>query len=141
MTDKRSREHLKQQYDLTDEQFDRWQSTSMIPRNMGRFLKYRIVATVVRAERCSAGMKVGQHFIMGTIPTVLLPESTAPYCLRALAPIFNQTDNILQMIADGVDEEGIVFPTIRCMDPGLEDGGLGTVVFEFGLRKADISIK
>ncbi len=89
---------------------------------------YRIVAEVVESRYCAAGVKVGQRIVIQG--GALVPqESTAPLCMRALAPLTGFVNTILEKIVAGEDPNDRVFMAAECLDPGLEAGGLGKVKF------------
>ena len=95
--------------------------------------KYRIIAEVIESKYCAAGLKKGQQFVIEG--GALVPEkSTAPFCMRALAPLTGFINTILEKIVAGEDPNDRVFRVAECLDPGLGAGGLGKVRF---LVKAD----
>nr|MBC8394510.1 hypothetical protein [Deltaproteobacteria bacterium] len=67
-------------------------------------------------------------------------KSTGVMCPKALLPILVQISAIWEMTTEWVEsgkEElpEIVFRNVRCMDPGIEDGGLGGVVYRIYSEK------
>ena len=96
-----------------------------------KFRQYRIVAEVMDAQYCGAGIKKGQKYIFSALPPLLLAkESDCPMCIRALGPLTDFVNNIMDRIAEGIDPEERIFKTAECLDPGLEHGGLGKVYFK-----------
>jgi uncharacterized repeat protein (TIGR04076 family) len=96
----------------------------------------RIVAEVVEARYCAAGMRVGQKIVIEG--GALIPEkSTAPLCMRALGPLTGFVNTILEQIVAGVDPNDRVFRTAECLDPGLEAGGLGKVKFQVRVERRE----
>ena len=71
----------------------------------------------------------------------LNPEkSTGVMCPKALLPVLAQIGAIWEMATEwaesGKEEQPeIVWRNIRCLDPGLEDGGVGGVVYRIGIEK------
>ncbi|MBI4289006.1 MAG: hypothetical protein HY671_11335 [Chloroflexi bacterium] len=101
-----------------------------------KFQKYRIIAEVIDAEYCGAGIKKGQKLVFGALPPVLLAqESDCPACIRAVGPLTGFVNNLMDRIADGIDPQDGIFQVAECLDPGLEHGGLGKVYFKVYAQK------
>ncbi|MCJ7716826.1 MAG: hypothetical protein MUO54_09945, partial [Anaerolineales bacterium] len=82
--------------------------------------------------RCFAQVKVGDKLVFD--PFLNPEKSTGVMCPKALLPIMSQIGALWEMAAEwaesGKEEPPeIVWRYIRCLDPGLEDGGLGGVVY------------
>ena len=91
-------------------------------------MKTRIVAEVIESTYCAAGIQVGQTIVIQA--GALIPEkSTAPLCMRAIGPLTDFVNTILEKIVAGEDPNDRVFMTAECLDPGLGSGGLGKVKF------------
>jgi uncharacterized repeat protein (TIGR04076 family) len=100
--------------------------------------KYHIVAEVTESKYCSAGVKVGQKLIFTCIPAMLVPEeSDCPLCIRALGPIAPLMAGFWDRIIDGRDPNGGMWHISECLDPGLDKGGIGHVVFKVYARKVE----
>lgn len=61
-------------------------------------------------------------------------------CPRALLPVMVQMNSIMEMVSEcahsGKEElPEIVFRNVRCLDPGLADGGIGGVVYRIRTEK------
>lgn len=95
---------------------------------------YRLVAEVVSARCCFAGCQPGQKIVIDNLIQVNASESTAPLCLGALAPLMDKS----QVLADRMNHNGSLsahMSGFRCVDPGLDLGGLGTVEFVVRVEK------
>lgn len=130
---------MQQAVGITDEDFEKYLS---FPKNLAiaegtpELLKYKVIAEVTEAKYCSAGLKPGQKYVFQALPAMLLvEESDAPPCARALAPLGERLSGIWDKILEGADvSEGEM---VGCLDPGLENGGLGHVTFRVYAEKAD----
>jgi uncharacterized repeat protein (TIGR04076 family) len=100
--------------------------------------KYRIIAEVTESKYCSAGLKVGQKLVFSCIPVVYLPEeSDCPLCLRAVGPVAPLAAGFWDRIIDGREPNGGMWYISECLDPGLDKGGIGHVVFKVHARKVE----
>ncbi len=98
---------------------------------------YQIVAEVVKSEHCFAQIKVGDKLIFN--PFLNPQASTSPMCPEALLPILVRILGLWEMLAEWAESgkdalPEIIFRQIRCLDPGLEDGGVGCVVYRLGVE-------
>jgi|SRR3972149_1621277 len=101
------------------------------------FQKYQFVAEVVDAKYCFAGVKKGQKYVFASAPPMILTDqSDCPLCLRALGPLTPILGTMMERVAEGLDPNPGVFQVAECLDPGLERGGLGKVVFRVYAQKA-----
>ena len=93
---------------------------------------------MVKSERCFAQVKVGDKLVFDPF---LNPEKSAGVmCPKALLPVMAQIGAIWEMATEwavsGKEEPPeIVWRHVRCLDPGLEDGGLGGVVYNIRMEK------
>ena len=78
-------------------------------------------------------MKKGQKFVIEGAPWSPR-KSTAPFCMRALGPLTDFVNTILEKIVAGEDPNDRVFRVAECLDPGLEAGGLGKVRFRVSVE-------
>ncbi len=122
---------MQQAVGITDEDFKTYMS---FPRNQimaektPEFMKYKIVAEVVSSKYCTAGCKKGQKYVFQALPAVLSQkDSDCPVCARALAPLGVAIGEVWEEIGQGKIN---VPHTVECLDPGVEKGGLGHVVFK-----------
>lgn len=128
---------LRQAVGITDEDFEKHMSN---PKNLAlsehtpELMKYKIIAEVMEAKYCSAGLKIGQKYTFQVLPAMLLPEeSDCPPCARALAPIGNMLQGVWDKIIEGTNfTKGDI---VGCLDPGVDNGGLGHVVFKVYAQK------
>lgn len=140
MTEDKVKELVQQVVGITEGD---WEVFKVRSRGVYRFFEHigdvvnaRIVAEVVEAKYCAAGLKVGQQFVIEG--GALVPEkSTAPLCMRALGPLTGFVNTILEQVVAGVDPNDRVFRTAECLDPGLEAGGLGKVKFAVRVERRD----
>ena len=106
--------------------------------NAQKTMGYQTVAEVVKSEHCGAQVKVGDKLVFDPF---LNPErSTGVMCPRALLPVLIQMNAMMEMMAEWAEagkEElpEIVLRNVRCLDPGLEDGGVGGVVYRIHAEK------
>jgi uncharacterized repeat protein (TIGR04076 family) len=107
---------------VTPEQEQEFKNTL---ENMG---KYQLVAEVVKSRYCAAGLQVGQKIVIKG--AAIDSEATdCPLCVGAIAPL--QRANAVYMEGCGQGRD-MTAPLggFACIDPGLDAGGLGSVVFE-----------
>ncbi len=96
--------------------------------------KYRLVAEVVRSQYCFAGLQAGQRFVVDLDGKLNPEESTAPMCLGALGSLGEKA----RIMMDRISRNGEVTAPVsgyRCVDPGLDLGGLGSVDFKVSIEK------
>ncbi len=106
--------------------------------NAQKAMGYRVIAEVVKSEACFAQVKVGDRLVFD--PFLNPQESTGVMCGRALLPVLSQTNALMEMMSEWAEsgkEElpEIVFRNVRCLDPGLEDGGVGGVIYRIHLEQ------
>ena len=92
--------------------------------NMG---KYQLVAEVVKSKYCAAGLKVGQKMVVKG--AAIDPEATdCPLCVGAIDGLVRANAIYLDRCGRGRD---VAAPLggFACIDPGLDAGGLGSVLF------------
>ena len=92
----------------------------------------QIVAEVVKSEHCFAQVQVGDKIVFS--PFLNPEKSTGVMCPKALLPLLAQVNALWELSAEwavsGKEElPEIVFRNVRCLDPGLDDGGVGGVVY------------
>jgi len=90
------------------------------------------VAEVVKAGGCFAQVKVGDKLVFD--PFLNPEKSVGVMCPKALLPVCVQIHALWEMMSEWANSGSqtppeIVFRNIRCLDPGLEDGGTGGVVY------------
>jgi hypothetical protein len=107
-------------------------------RNVPKSLQYQTVAEVVKSEHCFAQVQVGDKLVFD--PFLNPAKSKGVMCPKALLPVMVQVSALWEMTAEWAEsgkEElpEIVWRSVRCMDPGLEDGGVGGVIYRFRVEK------
>jgi len=134
MLTKESAELLKGAVGATDDELAKLdKGEEKLWNNVMKMMQVQTVAEVVKSERCFAQVKVGDKLVFD--PFLNPEKSTGVMCPRALLPIMSQIGAIWEMAGEWAEsgrEEPpeIIWRHIRCLDPGLEDGGLGGVVYK-----------
>ena len=132
-------EMLKAATGISDEQVAQLHPGSeKLFKNVPKMLQVQTVAEVVKSERCFAQVKEGDKLVFD--PFLNPEKSTGVICPKALFPVMLQVNALWEMAAEWAEsgkEElpEIVFRHARCLDPGLEDGGLGGVIYRMSLEK------
>jgi len=106
--------------------------------NVPAMMAHQLIAEVVKSEACFAQVKVGDKLVFD--PFLNPQKSTGMMCPKALLPVLLEVNALWEMTAEWADsgkEElpEIVFRSVRCLDPGLEDGGVGGVVYRIRAEK------
>lgn len=124
---------------LNDEELAKLQpGEEKLFRNVPKMMQYQTIAEVVKSERCFAQVKKGDKIVFD--PYLNLEKSSGVMCPKAVLPVLVQINALWEMAAEWAesgkeDPPQIVFQNIRCMDPGLEDGGVGGVVYRIQMEK------
>jgi uncharacterized repeat protein (TIGR04076 family) len=90
--------------------------------------KYQLVAEVVSSKYCAAGLKVGQKIVVKGA-TIDAEATDCPLCVGAIAPLVRANAIYMDRCGRGRDMTAPL-GGFACIDPGLDAGGLGSVVFE-----------
>lgn len=111
-------------------------------KNVAKVTQYQIIAEVVKSDRCFAQVKEGDRLVFD--PNLNPEKSTGVMCPKALLPVLVQISAIWEMQVEwaesGKEERPeIVWRNVRCLDPGLEDGGVGGVVYRIRLEKNGVA--
>jgi len=101
-------------------------------RNIPKTTGYQTVAEVVKSQACFAGAKVGDRLVFD--PFLNPQKSTGIMCPKALLPVLLEINALwetaMEWAESGKQElPELVWRNVRCLDPGLEDGGVGGVVY------------
>ena len=101
-------------------------------RNIPKTTGYQLVAEVVKSQACFAGVEVGNRLVFD--PFLNPQKSTGTMCPKALIPVLVEINALWEMTAEWAESgreqlPEIVFRNVRCLDPGLENGGVGGVVY------------
>ena len=102
-----------------------------------KMLQVQIVAEVVKSERCFAQAKVGDKLVFD--PYLNLQRSTGVVCPKALLPVMLQINALWEMSMEWAESgkespPEIVWRNVRCLDPGLENGGVGGVIYNIRIE-------
>ena len=124
---------------ITDEDFKTHMSYPQNVKMTGRaqeLMKHKIIAEVTESKYCMAGLKAGQKYTFNAFPAMLLTqESDCPLCVRAIGPIADLMVGFWDRIIEGVDPNQGMWYMAECLDPGVNRGGLGHVVFKVYAQK------
>ena len=106
--------------------------------NVGRMMENQLVAEVVKSEACFAQVKVGDKLVFD--PFLNPEKSTGVMCPKALLPVLLEVNALWEMQMEWAESgkkelPEIVWRNVRCLDPGLEDGGVGGVVYRIHAEK------
>jgi len=107
-------------------------------RNIPKSTAYQLVAEVVKSQACFAGIEVGNRLVFD--PFLNPQKSTGNMCPKALLPVLLEINALwettMEWAESGKEElPEIVWRNVRCLDPGLEDGGVGGVVYTIHSEK------
>lgn len=139
----KQKEMWQKRHDMPDEDYETFMSSPFHMRlalRSDEIHKYKMIAEVVKSKYCNAGLKVGQKLVFSVLPGRLLPdESDCPLCVKALAPVAASMKMAWERLVRGdeLDPNICMFPYVQCEDPGIERGGLGNVLFNIRLEKAE----
>jgi len=123
---------------LSDEQVEQLHpGFEKLFNNVAKTMQFQTVAEVVKSEHCFAQVQVGDKIVFD--PFLNPEKSTGVMCPKALLPVLVQIGAIWEMSAEwatsGKEElPEIVWRHIRCLDPGLEDGGVGGVIYNLRME-------
>jgi hypothetical protein len=126
---------------LNDEQIEQMHpGQEKLFNNVIKTSQYQIVAEVIKSEHCFAQVQVGDKIVFD--PFLNTEKSKGVMCPKALLPLVAQIGALWEMSmewAESGKEESpeIVWRNIRCLDPGLEDGGTGGVVYNIQMEKIE----
>ena len=90
--------------------------------------KYRIVAEVVKSKYCTAMLEVGQKIVLSGVQ-IDTAATDCPLCVGAISQLHSKLAVYLDRCMKNHDITGPI-SGIACTDPGMEVGGLGTVLFD-----------
>lgn len=134
-------EKVKKIWGWTDEEFKR-----LAPKNLkliekgSQFKMWRLVAEVLEAKNCIAGLKKGHRYVMHASGFLLPEESTCPkICMWALAAFVPFSFMLYDRIGAGSDPSEFWIDRIRCLDVGVERGGYGETLFRLYCEQAPSS--
>lgn len=94
------------------------------------FRKWRLVAEVIEARNCIAGLKHGDKYIFHGTGFLLPEESTCKrICLWAMGAFIPFSFMLYDRIGQGEDPSEFWIDRVRCLDVGVERGGYGEALF------------
>jgi len=117
---------------LTDEQVEMMKkdpkAVKMIENSPALYNK-KIVAEVVKTKNCLFH-KVGDRIVFRVAGGMIKEESCENPCLYALGPLATLGYVIFDRVASGLDPSEIMIDSIKCMDVGVENGGVGEILMK-----------
>ncbi|MHA1579102.1 MAG: hypothetical protein ACTSUQ_05700 [Candidatus Freyarchaeota archaeon] len=117
---------------LTDEQVEMMKrdpkAVKMI-ENSPALYNRKIVAEVVKTKNCLFH-KVGDRIVFRVAGGMIKEESCESPCLYALGPLAALGYVIFDRVASGLDPSEIMIDSIKCMDVGVENGGVGEILMK-----------
>ncbi len=124
-------EKMKKIWGWTDEQINGLSSKHQrLIKKGDEFRKWRLVAEVLEAKNCIAGLKKGDKYIFHGSGFLLPEESTCPrICLWALTSFVPFSFMLYDRIGQGNDPSEFWIDRVRCLDVGVERGGYGEALF------------
>ncbi len=95
---------------------------------MENMAKYRLVAEVVKSKYCTAFLQVGQKLVLNGV-SIDQDASDCPLCVGAISPLHTSLSVYLDRCMKNSDVDAPM-SGYACTDPGMEVGGLGSVLFD-----------
>ena len=136
---KKTGQIFKQQTGMTDEEYKKhisYACNRKLILKKKELDKYKFIAEAIESKNCGAGIKVGQKYVIKGIPNMLLvDESDCPLCIKALGPVSELMHGFWDRITEGLDPNEGFWLYSRCLDPGVDYGGKGSVVFKVYAQK------
>jgi hypothetical protein len=107
-------------------------------RNIPRTIGYQTIAEVVKSQACFAGIQVSDRLVFD--PFLNPQKSTGTMCPKALLPVLLEINALWEMTMEWAESgrdalPEIVWRNVRCLDPGLDHGGVGGVVYRIHSEK------
>ena len=97
---------------------------------------YKMVAECYSSKYCTVRIKEGDKYVIygGLLNQ---EETTAPVCILAISSLARHYYSFEERMVLSYDDpnEDYLWPTSRCEDMGIEDGGLGSVKFRIRFEK------
>ncbi len=102
------------------------------------FRQWRLIAEVLEAKNCIAGLKKGDKYVFHGSGFLLPEESTCPrICLWAIAAFIPFSFMLYDRIGQGSDPSEFWVDKVRCMDVGVQNGGYGEALFRLYCKKEE----
>ncbi len=125
---------LRKGFRMTKKEFEKhisYPHNRKIVINKEEMHKYLIIAEVIESKYCSAGLTKGKKLVFRAMPAVFEPEkSDCPLCLRAVGPMGTMVAGFWDRMIEGKNPNEGMWYQSECLDPGLNKGGLGHVIFK-----------
>ena len=105
-----------------------------------QFRNWRLVAEVLEARNCIAGLKQGNKYVFHGSGFLIPEESTCQQiCLWALASFVPFSFMLYDRIGQDNDPSEFWIDRVRCLDVGIERGGYGEALFRMYCMKMAVS--
>lgn len=106
--------------------------------NIPKTTAFQLVAEVMKSGGCFAQVKVGDKLVFD--PFLNTQKSTGTMCPKALLPVLLEINALWEMTTEWADSgkkklPEIVFRSVRCLDPGPENEGIGGVIYRIHAEK------
>jgi uncharacterized repeat protein (TIGR04076 family) len=133
----------KERQGFTDEQLKNLTPTQRRIMNAAhKFQHYNMIAEVVWARHCAYRPEKGHKFVFRANGRLVPEESTFPgICLWAVARFLPFIHIVYDRLAEGLDPGPAGWDHVKCADPGIENGGVGEVLFKVYCEKIIPSTK
>jgi len=127
----------KEKQGYTDEQLKNLTLTQTRIMNAAvKFQQYNMIAECVWARSCAYRPKEGDKFVFRANGRLVPEESTFPgMCLWALARFLPFIHIVYDRLAQGLDPGPVGWDHVKCADTGVENGGVGEVLFRIYCEK------
>lgn len=101
------------------------------------FWQHKLIAECVWARNCAANPKKGDKFVFMAGGVLIPEESTFPgLCVWAIARFLPFFHIVYDRLAEGLDPSPVGWDHVKCADVGVENGGVGEVLFKIYCIKA-----
>jgi hypothetical protein len=102
-------------------------------RNSPDLVRKKIVAEVVQTKHCVCH-KVGDKIVFRVVGSMVREETCESPCLYALGPLATLGYIIFDRVAAGLDTSELMIDCIKCMDTGIECGGVGEMLMKVRVK-------
>ncbi|MDI7251517.1 hypothetical protein [Candidatus Solincola sp.] len=120
---------IRNRWGYTPEELEKARRTGLLDAISVRDMFYWIKAEPVYSRHCMGQNYEGRPLYFDAMGGLIRRKSPATICVHGLSQlspvIYSYYDHMLR----GRDPNDMVFHTVACTDPGLEQGGLGRCVF------------
>ena len=121
----------------TDEQLKNLTPTQRrIMNSAHKFSHYNMIAECIWARNCVYQPKIGDKYVFRANGRLIPEESTFPgICLWAVARFLPFIRIVYDRLAQGLDPSPAGWDHVKCADTGIENGGVGEVLFKIYCEK------